>query len=112
MDSEVANASDTDDPNEGNRSYYWGGLHILGYRPGERAKMSREHLDDPPIGEPSKLGKVVGRGRKKNHAFQVGKLEPGRYAVTVVVKDTTPWVLKDPQHLLEEREIWTVDVSE
>lgn len=41
----------------------------------------------------------------------MGQLPPGRYKVTVVVKDTTEWVLLDRNHLLEERETWWVTVA-
>jgi hypothetical protein len=92
----------------------WGGRRggELGVPSGDRAQRSRERYDEPPAGEPSRLG---GRGKRcggeKPHVFPVGELEPGRYAVTVKVRDTTPWVLLDPDHLLEERMTWIVTVS-
>jgi len=98
----------------------WGGNQyrdmmrgMAGFRPGKRGTGSRSHLDDPPPGEPSKLGKMkkAKRGAPRAHYFPVGRLPPGRYAVTAVVKDETPWVLKDLRHLLEEREVWTVLVE-
>ena len=69
-------------------------------------------MDEPPAGEPSKLGKKANtkRGEPVRHEFHLGELPPGRYKVTVVVKDPTEWVLRDPNHLLEERETWTVTI--
>jgi len=90
----------------------FGGGRLMGVPTGKRASKSREHYADPPAGEPSRMGKRgKGAGRVKPHFFPVGKLSPGRYAVTVQVRDTTPWVLLDPHHLLMERITWTVVVT-
>jgi len=87
----------------------FGGRRLMGVPTGKRGSRSREHLADPPPGEPSRMGKRgKGSGRTKAHVFPVGKLDPGRHAVTVRVRDTTPWVILDPQHLLEERLTWIV----
>jgi hypothetical protein len=79
-----------------------------------RAREDRTHLDEPVAGELSKLGGKVKtkRGEPTRHEFRVGELAPGRYKVTVTVKDPTKWVLKDDNHLLEERESWWVTVAE
>jgi IgA peptidase M64 len=77
-------------------------------------------LEKPPVGDPTRLAKVIKgkRGRKKTppiptrHVFPVGKLDPGRYKITVVVKDETKWVLKDDKHLLEDRLTWWVTVRD
>jgi hypothetical protein len=57
------------------------------------------------------------KGGRVRHSPDVSGLKPGRYEVTVVVRDTTqipgepfPWVIKDAHRLLEERRSWTVDV--
>ncbi len=79
--------------------------------------------DAPPFGDLSDLGRVDKSGdRKKGEGtkfvFPAGKLPRGRWQVTVRVWDTTEWkdvpyplVLKDPKHLLEERETWFVTVT-
>ena len=68
---------------------------------------------EPPAGELSKIAKKPKKkkGQPRRHEFPVGQLPPGRYKVTVVVKDTTDWVLLDKNHLLEERETWWVTVA-
>jgi hypothetical protein len=103
------------EPSEESGGVPFGGYgrgRLMGVPTGKRASKSREHYADPPEGEPSRLGKRgKASGRTKPHVFPVGKLEPGRYAVTVQVRDRTPWVLLDPDHLLEERITWTVVVE-
>jgi hypothetical protein len=111
---EVVSPRSAPAPDERWRNPYGDGMRgMAGYRAGRRGSGSRSHLDDPPAGELRKHGKAKkgGRGKPKVHYLPVGKLPPGRYAVTAVVKDETPWVLKDLRHLLEEREVWTVLVE-
>jgi len=90
----------------------WGQLPggIAGYAPGSRGREDRSRYDDPPPGEPSRLGKTE-RGKRAAHVFSAGELAPGRHVVTAVVRDTTPWVLLDRSHLLEERVTWSVEVE-
>jgi len=83
---------------------------------GDRARRNRDHYAEPPPGDLSKLGKVV-KGKRKDkgkqfHVFPVGKLSPGRYRVTVEVRDETKWVIKDDRHLLKERATWRVIVED
>ncbi len=89
------------------------GGHRRWRRRGRRAYEDRSALDKAPVGDLSKLAKKPRKkkGQPKRHQFPVGQLPPGRYKVTVVVRDTTPWVLKDTNHLLEERETWWVTVA-
>jgi hypothetical protein len=80
---------------------------------GVRRTRNRDHYADPPPGELSRLGKVA-KGKAKaprRHVFPVGKLEPGRYRITVEVRDETKWVIKDVSHLLKERATWRVIVD-
>jgi hypothetical protein len=80
---------------------------------GVRRTQNRGHYADPPPGELSKLGKAV-KGKKKaprRNVFPLGKLAPGRYRITVEVRDETKWVLKDDLHLLKERATWRVIVA-
>ncbi|MHC4817268.1 MAG: M64 family metallopeptidase [Planctomycetota bacterium] len=80
---------------------------------GVRRTRNRAHYADPPPGELSKLGKVA-KGKAKaprRHVFPVGELEPGRYRITVEVRDETKWVIKDDFHLLKERATWRVIVA-
>ena len=57
------------------------------------------------------------KGGRVKHSPDLSGLKPGRYQLTVVVRDSTwipgekfPWVLKDTYGLLEERREWTLDV--
>jgi len=77
---------------------------------GPRARMNRSEYDQPPKGKPSKLGKRIA-GKPRRFAFFAGKLAPGRYTVTVEVRDPTPWVIQDKRHLLMQRASWTVTVA-
>ena len=89
-------------------------LHEFGrWSRGRRAYEDRSALDEAPVGDLSKLAKKPKRkkGEPKRHEFPVGQLPAGRYKLTVVVRDTTKWVLKDTNHLLEERETWWVTVA-
>jgi hypothetical protein len=80
---------------------------------GVRRTRNRDRYADPPPGELSKLGKVAkGKGKgPRRHVFPVGKLAPGRYRITVEVRDETKWVIKDDYHLLKERATWRVIVE-
>ena len=88
----------------------------LGMHPEEGLPIFRK---SGPFGPYLQLGEVTEevekpkkkKGQPKRHEFPVGQLPPGRYKVTVVVKDTTKWVLKDANHLLEERETWWLTVA-
>jgi hypothetical protein len=80
---------------------------------GERGRRNRDHYADPIPGELSRLGKIQ-KGKAKaprQHVFPVGKLAPGRYRITVEVRDETKWVIKDDRHLLKERAAWRVIVA-
>ncbi len=77
---------------------------------GQRGRKNRDEYEEAPEGDLSKLGKQL-KGKPRRHAFPVGKLKPGRYQITVEVKDATKWVIKDEKHLLEERLTWWVRVS-
>jgi hypothetical protein len=114
--SEGETVPDATKQDDGERAVPWGGgggsRGMLGIPRGKRQKKSREHYGNHPPGEASRLGKTgKSKTKAKPHLFPVGSLDPGRYAVTVRVKDTTPWVLLDPDHLLEERMTWTVIVT-
>ncbi len=79
---------------------------------GKRAREERITYDIPPAGEPDNSGvmKKAEGNKPARAAFPIGHLKPGRYRVTVVVQDPSPWVLKDDKHLLEERLSWMVRV--
>jgi hypothetical protein len=84
---------------------------LYGRNTAKRAKQDRSSLDTPPAGEKNSLGsKRKRKDGKIEHVFNVGRLRPGRYRVTAVVADRTPYVLLDPKHLLEERMTWWVKV--
>jgi hypothetical protein len=78
---------------------------------GNRKKGDRSHYGTPPEGKPSKFGKATGTAKNRLFTFAVGKLPPGRWKVTVEVRDPTRWVIKDENHLLKERATWTVTVA-
>ena len=80
---------------------------------GMRDPEDRTHLDEPVAGDLSALGgkAKTKKGEPMRHEFPVGELPPGRYKVTVTVRDPSEWVLQDENHLLEERESWSVTVS-
>jgi IgA peptidase M64 len=75
----------------------------------------------PPLGQVSAIGTLERRTKTAptRFVFPVAKLGRGRWQVTAVVRDPASWpdipcqpaVLKDPQHLLEERETWWVTVA-
>jgi hypothetical protein len=75
--------------------------------------VDRAAYDSPPFGFPSDLGKKEGSWAKGDTRFVLptGKLGRGRWQVTCRVWDPTDQVLKDEQHLLEERETWFVTVA-
>jgi hypothetical protein len=50
------------------------------------------------------------KGRVDKFVFDASKLTRGRYLVVARVSDPTPWVLKDPKFLLEERASFWVKV--
>jgi hypothetical protein len=75
-----------------------------------RAAENRSHYENPPRGQPSKLGKWV-RGKPPRHLFPLQSLGPGKWKVTAQVEDRTPWVIKDDHHLLKERVTWFVVVK-
>ena len=57
------------------------------------------------------MKKKVGPEAATSSQLPLGKLKPGRWWVTVVVKDQVNDVLLDPKHLLEERASWPVVVT-
>jgi hypothetical protein len=67
----------------------------------------------PPLGAVSALAKVDPKTKTQGIRFvlPVSELPRGRYIVTCRVWDPTPWVLKDPQKLLEERATFWVTVA-
>jgi hypothetical protein len=74
----------------------------------------------PPLGTKSDLGQETkSKTEGVRFVFPTGKLGRGRWEVTCKVWDTAEWpalkngpaVLKDTQHLLEERETFFVDVA-
>lgn len=67
--------------------------------------------DYPPVAPVSDLGREEGKGANLKFVFPTGKLGRGRYVITCRVWDPCEWVLKDPQHLLEERETFWVTVA-
>jgi hypothetical protein len=77
---------------------------------GRRGRTDRTAHDQPPRGERSRLGRASG-SRPRVHTFPAGRMDPGRYRITAVVKDPVPWVIADPHHLLEERRTWQVTVN-
>jgi len=77
---------------------------------GKRANADRSEYDEPPPGELNKLAKRL-KGKPRRYAFPLGKLPPGLYTITVEVKDETKFVIKDPKHLLEDRQTWQVRVD-
>ena len=112
----AADATTSDRPLPGADSGFGG--YTGGNRTYQRDGAAYEY---PPFGGLSDLGRVE-KGQKAADGIRfvlpAGKLPRGRWHVTVRVWDTTevrghayPWVLKDPQHLLEERESWWVTVA-
>ena len=77
---------------------------------GKRTSEDRSAYEEPPPGELNKLGKKL-KGKPLRYAFPLGKLPPGLYTITVEVKDETKFVIKDPKHLLEDRQTWQVRVD-
>ncbi len=71
-----------------------------------------------PRGEEIRARRRKQEGHRVWTAALPSTLPPGRYRVTAVVRDDTlvrgerfPWVLRDPQGLLEDRWVWTIVVS-
>jgi hypothetical protein len=79
---------------------------------GRRGDEDRSAYDAPPPGTLARgdRQKKIDGNPGVRHEFAPGRLDPGRYRITAVVKDPTPWVLKDVKHLLEERKTWIVTV--
>lgn len=67
----------------------------------------------PPMGVPADdLAKAEkDAGRIVKWTFDASKLPRGRWIVTAAVSDPTEWVLKDKQHLTEERATWWFHVQ-
>ena len=81
---------------------------------GGRARdPSRKDYDYPPLGNVSELGKVEKlKGEGTKFIFPTGKLGRGHFQVTCRVWDPCEGVvLKDPYHLLEERETFFIRVG-
>lgn len=86
-----------------------------GGRTGVRRDIPEAKPDEDPPGELYKrvYRTVEPNGRIVECCELRGKdLDPGGYRVTVVLKDTTEWVLNDPERLLEQRHEWIVRVKE
>lgn len=78
-----------------------------GWTPGPRlVGRDPSNYEFPLFGVPgdeyARVEKAKG-GRVDRFLFDVAKLPRGRYFISCRVSDPTPWVLKDPKHLLEER---------
>ncbi len=86
---------------------------IFGRLGGNRGRSDRGLYDLPPEGEPVTFAvkKKLSPEAATSSQLQLGKLKPGRWWVTVVVKDPVNDVLLDPKHLLEERASWPVVVT-
>ena len=86
---------------------------LFGRLGGTRGRADRSLYDLAPEGEPSALAtkKKLSPDAATSSLFALGKLKPGRWWITVVVKDPASEVLLDPKHLLEERASWPVLVT-
>jgi hypothetical protein len=85
-----------------------------GFNNGMRAyRRDGKDYEFPPMGQLSQLGhkEEKSKGSPAKFTFPVGKLPKGRWVITCKVWDPTPWVLKDTQRLLEERETFWVTVG-
>jgi len=83
------------------------------YTGGTRHRSKRDAYDEPPAGERSRAAQRE-RGKRDEPdrwTFPLDRLDPGTYRITARVADPIEWVLKDEQHLLEERRTWTVSVT-
>ncbi len=92
----------------------WGSGGAKWFNGGDRLREDRDAFDDPVEGKDlSRLAKKSKKSKKRprRHMFPLGKLDPGRYKITVEVKDETKYVIKDERHLLEDRETWWVTVK-
>jgi hypothetical protein len=76
-------------------------------------KRDPADYESPPLGQISDLGREQKRTKTEptKFVFPAGKLGRGRWQVTCVVSDPCEWVLKDPLHLLEERQTFFVKVA-
>jgi hypothetical protein len=84
-----------------------------GARPPFRRRAPRElppfrgdRLPVASAGEETEVGTV----RHTLHVRTEG-LKPGPYVISLRVADPTPWVVKDPLHLLEERRVYRMEVT-
>jgi hypothetical protein len=86
---------------------------LFGRLGGTRGRADRSLYDLAPEGELSALAtkKKLSPDAATSSLFALGKLKPGRWWITVVVKDPASEVLLDPKHLLEERASWPVLVT-
>jgi len=88
-------------------------LHdLLGGQLGKRASEDRAAFGSAPPGNKDAMGttRKSKDGTRIEDVFPLGRLKPGRYRITAEVWDSTPWVLLDSKHLLEERKTWFVKV--
>jgi hypothetical protein len=84
-----------------------------------RQRGDTTEFEMPPLGWRADLGQVDGKPADRRFVFPTGKLGRGRWQVTCRVWDKAEWpglpsspaVLKDPQHLLEERVSFFVTVA-
>jgi len=90
--------------------------------PHRASERRRSPLADGKPGNPVKAAEKAipgAKGKAYRSAVTLPDLPPGRWKLTVVVKDDAkpagaefPWVLKDTERLLEERRTWTVIVTD
>ena len=71
----------------------------------------------PPRGDPLEAHEKKGAGMAYRSSVVLEKLPAGSYRLTARVRDDTrlpqakfPWVLRDPDKILEERHVWDVEV--
>jgi hypothetical protein len=89
------------------------------FRPGAKRRSAGTANEPPPRGKELKTKRV--KRDDGGTAFEpvLPTLNPGRWLLTAVVRDTTrfkgekfPWVLKDERGLLEDRASWTLVVPD
>jgi hypothetical protein len=80
----------------------------------DKDKRDPADYESPPMGQPcNDVAHVQHKSKTEGAKFILspGKLGVGRWQVTCVVRDPCEWVLKDPMHLLEERQTFYVNVA-
>jgi len=87
-------------------------------RPGGAPRRRGDRTLAPPVGEKLAGDRGLGGDKDKWMLTLNGKrLAPGAYELTARVVDPTPrdphpWVLSDPDHLLESRVAWRIDLPD